>query len=408
MTVFMQPVQDIQIGARLSRTQFQYTLLNTDAAELGAWAPRLVERLRALPELRDVTSDQQDGGYGALVRVDRDAAMRLGVSMQKVQDALYNAFGQRQISTIFGQSNQYRVILEADPAWQADPAALQRLRVPGTPNAGAAGNGTGAAALPGAGGAQVPLSAIATIERVLTPLSVNRQSQFPSVTVSFNLAPGASLGAAVDAIARAGTELGRPPTIAGSYSGDAAEFERSLASQPWLILAAVIVIYITLGVLYESFIHPVTILSTLPSAGIGALLALMLAGQDLSLVGLVGIVLLMGIVKKNAIMMIDFALDAERDRGLSPEAAIYEACLLRFRPIMMTTAAALLGALPLVIEDGTGSELRYPLGLTIVGGLLLSQVLTLYTTPVVYLALERLRLRFARRRPAPPAPAPAE
>ena len=413
MTVFMQPVQDIQIGARLSRTQFQYTLLNTDAAELGAWAPRLVERLRALPELRDVTSDQQDRGYGVLVRVDRDAAMRLGVSMQKVQDALYNAFGQRQISTIFGQTNQYRVILEADPAWQADPSSLLRLRVPGAAGA------SGVAALAGAQTAsntvspQVPLSAFATVERVLTPLSVTRQSQFPSVTISFNLAPDASLGAAVDAIARAGAELGRPPTIVGSYSGDAAEFERSLASQPWLILAAVIVIYITLGVLYESFVHPVTILSTLPSAGIGALLALILAGQDLSLVGLVGIVLLMGIVKKNAIMMIDFALDAERAGGQSPEDAIREACLLRFRPIMMTTAAALLGALPLVIEDGTGSELRYPLGLTIVGGLLLSQVLTLYTTPVVYLALERLRLRFARRpRGASPipasTPAPAE
>ena len=345
--------------------------------------------------------------------IEIGAAMRLGVSMQKVQDALYNAFGQRQISTIFGQTNQYRVILEADPAWQADPSSLLRLRVPGAAGA------SGVAALAGAQTAsntvspQVPLSAFATVERVLTPLSVTRQSQFPSVTISFNLAPDASLGAAVDAIARAGAELGRPPTIVGSYSGDAAEFERSLASQPWLILAAVIVIYITLGVLYESFVHPVTILSTLPSAGIGALLALMLAGQDLSLVGLVGIVLLMGIVKKNAIMMIDFALDAKRAGGQSPEDAIREACLLRFRPIMMTTAAALLGALPLVIEDGTGSELRYPLGLTIVGGLLLSQVLTLYTTPVVYLALERLRLRFARRpRGASPipasTPAPAE
>ena len=356
--------------------------------------------LRPVPVARPVQ------GYGALVRVDRDTAMRLGVSMQEVQDALYNAFGQRQISTIFAQTNQYRVVLEADPAWQADPSSLERLRVPGAAGA------SGAAGAPGAPPAQVPLSAIATVERVLTPLSVTRQSQFPSVTVSFNLAPSASLGAAVDAIARAEAELGRPPTIVGSYGGDAAEFERSLASQPWLILAAIVVIYITLGVLYESFVHPTTILSTLPSAGIGALLALMLAGQDLSLVGLVGIVLLMGIVKKNAIMMIDFALDAERDGGQSPEDAIREACLLRFRPIMMTTAAALLGALPLVIEDGTGSELRYPLGLTIVGGLVLSQVLTLYTTPVIYLALERLRLRWGRRRSnshgAPLAPAPAE
>ncbi len=387
MSVFMQPVQDIQIGARVSRTQFQYTLLDIDAASLGAWAPRLVARLQALPELRDVTSDQQTEGYGALVRVDRDAALRLGVTMQEVQDALYNAFGQRQISTIFAQTNQYRVILETDPVWQADPHALERLRIPGT------------------AGAQVPLSAIATVEQTLTPLAITRQGQFPSVTISFNLAHGASLGDAVAAVAKAERELGRPSTIVGSYSGDAAEFESSLASQPWLILAAIVVIYITLGVLYESFIHPITILSTLPSAGIGALLALMLAGQDLSLVGLVGIVLLMGIVKKNAIMMIDFALDAERLRGLSPRAAIEEACLLRFRPIMMTTAAALLGALPLVIENGTGSELRYPLGLTIVGGLLLSQVLTLYTTPVIYLALERLRLRFAPARLAQQAAA---
>ena len=388
LSVFMQPVQDIQIGARVSRTQFQYTLLDTDAGRLAEWAPRLVAELREAPELRDVTSDQQTGGFATTVRVDRDAAMRLGVTMQEVQDALYDAFGQRQISTIFGQANQYRVVLEADPAWQADPRSLDWLRVPG------------------AEGAQVPLSAIATIERGVTPLAITRQSQFPSVTISFNLAPGSSLGHAVEAVARAEQRVGLPRTVVGGYSGDAAEFERSLSSQPWLILASLVVIYITLGVLYESFVHPVTIISTLPSAGIGALLALMLAGQDLSVVGLVGIVLLMGIVKKNAIMMIDFALEAERTGGQTPVEAITQACLLRFRPIMMTTAAALLGALPLVIEEGTGSELRYPLGLTIVGGLLLSQVLTLYTTPVIYLAFERLRLRFAR--PASPAAAPAE
>jgi len=381
-TVFMQPVQDIQIGTRVSRTQFQYTLVDTDAGELATWTPRLLDRLRQEPGLRDVNSDQQNAGHRVLVQVDRDAAMRLGVSMQEVQDTLYTAFGQRQISTIFAQSNQYRVILEADPSWQADPSSLLRLRVPGT------------------GGAQVPLAGFATIERTTAPLSITREDQFPAATISFNLAPGASLGQAVEAIARAEAEIGLPGTIAGSYSGDAAEFARSLEAEPWLILAAIVVIYIVLGVLYESFIHPVTILSTLPSAGIGALLALMLTGQDLSLVALVGIVLLMGIVKKNAIMMIDFALDAERSRGLSPEAAITEACHLRYRPIMMTTAAALLGALPLALESGSGSELRFPLGVTIIGGLLLSQLLTLYTTPVIYLALERLRLRWAPVQPA--------
>ncbi len=383
MSVFMQAVQDIQIGTRISRTQFQYTLIDTDADELAAWAPRLLAQLRTMADLQDVASDQQTEGFSTRIQVDRDAAMRLGVTMQEVQDTLYDAFGQRQISTIFSQANQYRVVLEADPDWQADPHSLDRLRVPGL------------------AGAQVPLSAIATITRGTAPLAVTHQSQFPSTTISFNLAPGSSLSHAVAAVAQAEREMGLPSTIAGSYSGDAAEFQASLASEPWLILAAVVVIYIVLGVLYESTIHPVTILSTLPSAGIGALLALWFAGQDLSLVALVGIVLLMGIVKKNAIMMIDFALEAEREGGLSPLAAITEASLLRFRPIMMTTAAALLGALPLVLEHGTGSELRYPLGLTIVGGLLLSQVLTLYTTPVIYLAFERTRRRFARRAPAP-------
>jgi multidrug efflux pump len=300
--------------------------------------------------------------------------------MQAINDALNDAFGQRQISTIYAQANQYRVVLEAMPQYQNDPSALGRLYVPA------------------AGGAQVPLSAVAAIERRTAPLAVHHQEQFPSVTISFNLAPGAALSDAVAAISAASRDIDMPTSVSGSYSGDADEFTRSLAGQPWLILAAVIAIYIVLGVLYESFVHPFTILTTLPSAGIGALLALMLAGMDLSMIGLIGIVLLMGIVKKNAIMMIDFALEAERTQGLSPRDAIVQASLLRFRPIMMTTLAALFGALPLALEGGTGSELRNPLGVSIVGGLLLSQLLTLYTTPVIYLAMERVRTRLAPAR----------
>jgi len=386
ITAFFQPVQDIQIGARISRTQFQYTLMDTDPVELALWGPKLLAKLADAPQLINVATDQQNDGFRTFVNVDRDAAMRLGVSMQAIADTLYDAFGQRQISTIFGQSNQYRVVLEADPSWQADPASLQLLRVPGT------------------GGAQVPLAGFATITHTIAPLVVTHEAQFPSVTLSFDLAPGYALGDAVQAVAAAGKAIGMPQTISGSYSGDAAEFQRSLTAEPWLILAAVVVIYIVLGVLYESWIHPITILSTLPSAGIGALLALLLTGTDLSLVALVGIVLLMGIVKKNAIMMVDFAIEAERTRGVTAEAAIWEACLLRFRPIMMTTMAALLGALPLVLERGAGSELRSPLGVTIIGGLLLSQFLTLYTTPSIYLAFERLRRRISRRG-AQPMPA---
>jgi multidrug efflux pump len=388
-SVFLRPVQDIQIGSRVSRTQFQYALVDTDGAELATWAPKLLEKLRGEPALRDVASDQQPNGLTTYLDIDRDAAMRLGVTIQSIEDTLYDSFGQRQVSTIFSQSNQYRVVLEADPSWQADPNSLLRLRITG------------------ANDVQVPLVNFTRIHRTVAPLVVTHQGQFPAVSLSFNLADGASLGDAVDAVTDAEMSIGLPHTISGSYSGDAAEFRSSLGSEPWLILAAVVVIYIVLGVLYESTIHPITIISTLPSAGVGALLALMLCGLDLSVVALVGIVLLMGIVKKNAIMMIDFAIAAERERKLSAEAAIQEACLLRFRPIMMTTMAALLGALPLVLERGTGSELRFPLGVTIIGGLLVSQVLTLYTTPVIYLALERLRQKFSGGRRAGPLAEPA-
>jgi multidrug efflux pump len=308
--------------------------------------------------------------------------------VQAVNDTLNDSFGQRQVSTIYGQANQYRVVLEALPEYQRDPSILSRLYVPG------------------AGDAQVPLAAVASLTRTTAPLAIAHQAQFPANTISFNLAPGASLGEAVAAVANAEARIGMPGSILGLYSGDAAEFQKSLAGQPWLILAAIVAIYIVLGVLYESYIHPITILSTLPSAGIGAILALILVGEDLSVIGLIGIILLMGIVKKNAILMIDFALEAERHQNLSAYDAIVQACLLRFRPIMMTTLAALFGALPLAIESGTGAELRFPLGVSIIGGLLLSQLLTLYTTPVVYLALDRLNRRIETAVPPPVAPAP--
>jgi multidrug efflux pump len=375
VVVYFQPVQDIQISTRTSRAQFQYTLTGTDANEVSQWADRLAEQLQTSPVLREVASEAQDEGLRLNVVVDRELAGRLGVSLQTVNDILNSAFGQRQISTIYGQSNQYRVVLEALPEYQLDPTALSKLYVPGT------------------AGAQVPLSAFARFEHTTAPLVIAHQEQFPSVTISFNLAPRAALSDAVTAITAAERAIGMPSSVAGSYSGDAAEFAKSLENEPWLILAAAITIYIVLGVLYESFIHPLTILSTLPSAGVGALLALMLFRHDLSIIALIGIVLLMGIVKKNAIMMIDFALEAERGEGLAPRDAIVKACLLRFRPIMMTTLAALFGAIPLAIESGTGSELRNPLGITIIGGLLLSQMLTLYTTPVIYLQMERLRIR---------------
>jgi multidrug efflux pump len=412
VTVYFLASQDIQIGTRASRAQYQYTLTGTDLAEVNAWSKRLAERLRADPALREVASEVQDNGLRALVRVDREQAARLGVSMQAVNDALNSAFGQRQISTIYGQSNQYRVILEAMPEYQSDPSWLGKLYVPAARRIQASDVGLLATETGNqpSSSAQVPLGAIATLERTIAPLTITHEEQFPAATISFNVAPGAALSDAVALISAAERDIGLPGSIIGSYSGDAAEFARSLAGQPWLILAAAIAIYIVLGVLYESFIHPFTILTTLPSAGVGALLALMLAGQDLSIVALIGIILLMGIVKKNAILMIDFALEAERTEGLSPRDSIVKAALLRFRPIMMTTLAALFGALPLALENGTGSELRFPLGVTIIGGLLLSQLLTLYTTPVIYLAMERLKARVApapavRRTTAQEAPA---
>jgi multidrug efflux pump len=406
MTVYFQPVQDIQISTRASRALFQYTLASTDAAEASDWAGVLVKRLRQDPLFRDVASEAQDGGLRADIRVDREKAGRLGISMQAISDTLNDAFGQRQISTIFGQANQYRVILEAMPEYQRDPGTLSKLYLP-------AGTATTQNTLSSSTSSQqllptnstnlVPLSAVATVARTTAPLAIQHQNQFPAVTVSFNLAPEASLGDAVTAISTAENDIGMPASVAGTYAGDASEFASSLAGEPWLIVAAVVTIYIVLGMLYESFVHPLTILSTLPSAGVGALAALLIFGQELSIIALIGIVLLMGIVKKNAIMMIDFALEAERARRLPPADAILQACLLRFRPIMMTTLAALFGALPLALESGAGSELRFPLGITVIGGLLLSQVLTLYTTPVVYLALDRLHRRLSGPRLRPGA-----
>lgn len=383
--VSFQLVQDVQITTRPSAAQYQYSLTGTDAREVSAWGARLAAQMARERQFRDVTSEAQDGAARLFVNIDRDNAARLGVTVQAVNDALNNAFGQRQISTVYAQANQYRVILEAQPRYQSDTHALAQIYVTGT------------------GGAQVPLAAIATIEPVTAPLVIGHDEQFPSVTISFNVAHGASLGEAVSAIGRIERALGMPDTLIGRFTGEAAEFSRALETQPWLILAALITIYIVLGVLYESAFHPITILSTLPSAGVGALLALVVCRLDLSVIALIGIVLLMGIVKKNAIMMIDFALVAERERGMDPRAAIEEASLLRFRPIMMTTFAALFGALPLALGSGQGAELRVPLGVTIIGGLLLSQLLTLYTTPAVYLAVERLRVKLLGDAAAPHA-----
>ncbi len=377
IALYMQPVQDLTIDDRVTRTQYQFSLQDANAEELSTWVPRLVERLRQLPALADVATDLQDSGLQAYVEIDRDAAGRYGITPAAIDNALYNAFGQRLISTIFTQSNLYRVVLEVRPEDQVGLAALNHLYLV-TP-----------------GGNQVPLTSVARISERSTPLIVNHIGQFPAATISFNLGHGASLGDAVAAIRSAEQEIAVPPSIDISFQGAALAFQASLRNTLWLILAAVVTVYIVLGVLYENYIHPITILSTLPSAGVGALVALMLAGSDLGVIAIIGIILLIGIVKKNAIMMIDFALQAERLEGKTPREAIYQASLLRLRPILMTTMAALLSALPLMLGTGMGSELRHPLGITMVGGLLLSQVLTLFTTPVVYLAFDRMARRLA-------------
>ena len=380
ISLYMQPVQDLTVESRVSRTQYQYSLEDPNADELGIWAPRLVDALRELPELRDVSSDQQSQGLQASLVIDRSTASRLGITPQLIDDTLYDAYGQRLVSTMFTQLNQYRVILEVKPEFKVHPEKLGDLYVRS------------------AGGGQVPLSAFTQFKETMGPLIISHQGQFPATTLSFNLAPHASLGDAVKAIDSATKKLGMPASIRGNFQGTAQAFQSSLANEPILILAALITVYIVLGVLYESYIHPVTILSTLPSAGVGALLALMICRTEFSVIALIGIILLIGIVKKNGIMMVDFALDAERREGKSPVDAIYQACLLRFRPIMMTTLAALLAALPLAISTGVGAELRRPLGISIIGGLVVSQILTLYTTPVIYLWFDRLAGRFGQPR----------
>jgi multidrug efflux pump len=384
ITLYMQPSQDLTVDSTVSRTQYQFVLETPNPDEFDVWVPRLIDRMVRIPEIVDVTSDLQSKGLAMFIRIDRDAAARFGITAASIDNVLYDAFGQRQVSTIYTQSNQYRVIYEVNPLFGRSLDSLYNLY------------------LPGSGGKQVPLSAVAGFEQRSAPLRLDRLGQFPATTISFNLARGAALGDAVEAIQAAQREIEMPRSIRSHFQGAALAFQKALDSQLLLILAAIVTVYIVLGVLYESYVHPVTILSTLPSAGIGALLALMLAGHDLSVVAIIGIVLLIGIVKKNAIMMIDFALDAERNEGRTPQEAIHQACLLRFRPILMTTIAALVGALPLMLGSGTGSELRNPLGVTIVGGLIVSQLLTLFTTPVIYLAFDRI----GRRLRGPPLDTP--
>jgi multidrug efflux pump subunit AcrB len=371
ITLYMQPAQDVNVGARLSKTQYQYTLVDVDSAELNHWAPLLLEKMQGLSQLRDVASDQQSAGRTLNIEVNREAASRLGVDPALVDAILYDAFGQRHVARIYTTLNQYYVILEVDPSFQLGPNALSRIYAKS------------------ANGSTVPLSQLATITAAVAPLAVNHQGQFPSVTLSFNLAANSTIGSAVTAIRQAAADLHLPPSIATSFQGNAQAFQSSLSSTPILILAALVAVYIILGMLYESTIHPLTIISTLPSAGLGALLTLMLFGMPLDVIGIIGIILLIGIVKKNGIMLIDFALESQRDRGLSSEDAIHEACRLRFRPILMTTLCALLAGVPLMVGTGTGSEIRQPLGYAIVGGLLVSQVLTLFTTPIVYIYMDR-------------------
>jgi multidrug efflux pump len=434
ITLYMQPVQDLTVEDRVSRTQFQYTLEDPDQRELNYWTAKLMAKLQAIPELRDLATDQQTSGLAASLTIDRVTASRMGITPQAIDQLLYDAFGQRQVSTLYTQVNQYHIVLETQPEFQKNPAKLQDIYVrsalaptalttgssgtqtvtattssgnsassappspSASPNTAASSGSANPSPVATVNGGAVPLSAFTRFEMKSSPLSVNHQGQFPVVTISFNLAPGSSLGEATKAIDKAQKEIGMPLSVQGAFQGTAASFQASLSNEPLLILAALVTVYIVLGVLYESYIHPITILSTLPSAGVGAILALLIFGQELSVVALIGIILLIGIVKKNGIMMIDFALDAERKEGKKPEVAIYEACLLRFRPIMMTTMAALLAGLPLALGTGIGSELRRPLGISMVGGLLLSQVLTLYTTPVIYIFFDRLAQRFSSRR----------
>jgi multidrug efflux pump len=402
--LYLQVQQEFQSGGRGGAAQYQYTLSDENMAELSAWAPQMLDRMKTMRELRDVNSDQQNQGLAANLVIDRDAASRLGITPAAIDQVLYDAFGQREVSTMYTALNQYYVVMEVDPRYQLSPDALNGIFIKTGTLAGAttgtARSASTAAAIPilPATGSMVPLSAIAHFEQQRTALQVNHQGQYPAVTLTFNLAPNVALGDAVTALEKIQREMNMPSSIHATFQGTAQDFQTAKKNMPWLILSAVVAVYIVLGILYESLIHPLTILSTIPPAGVGAILALMLTGTSLTIIALIGVILLIGIVKKNAIMMIDFALQAEREEGLPPVEAIYQACLLRFRPIMMTTMAALFGGLPLAIGMGVGSELRKPLGIAIVGGLIVSQMLTLFTTPVVYLFFDRLQWRVMKLR----------